>query len=406
MTFSTVKKQLHKQQTKRSRASLRAERKEVDRRIRELRKNRKGAKAKVRAACQRSWERVKARAAELRAAAAAEVARLKGTSRGACAKDLERADSFGRKEEHALYHRRHETLNRERLLDSTTRVIEGKEKRLRAATRKEARLESNDEVRRNIDPELHGVWAAMQDAFKKAPKGKTRTEAFLEWAEANPEEVMDLQFAQAEADVADDPTRYFGQPPNDEEEPPESEPPPESVKPEKRLKSPSKRGVKKSMKKTSVDPLSDVRALHAAVGSGGFREPELAAMLQWPEERVWKASKSALKSGLLEREPLSGELRDAALKRSPLVTKDDILEAFDKLNAAGGGRYYVALVDLRAAVPGASRARFDELVNELRRDWVLTLSPAEGRHETVPKRILDAGIVEQGRNLVYVSRRE
>jgi hypothetical protein len=406
MTFSTTKKRIIKEEQGRTRSKLRAERKAYDKRLKEITGNRKAARAKVRAACQRSWVRTKARAAEIREAASAVIANLKQSSRGACAADLEKADKRGRSEERILLHRRHEALNRERLLDSTTRVIEGKEKRQRLRTKKETRRESDDEVKQNIDPELHGVWVAMQNAFERVPKGKSRTEAFLEWAEANPDEVMDLQFAQAEADVADDPTRYFGQPPNDEEEPPESEPPPESVKPEKRLKAPSKRGVKKSMKKTTVDPLSDVRALHAAVGSGGFREPELAAMLQWPEERVWKASKSALKSGLLEREPLSGELRDGALKRSPLVTKDDILEAFDKLNAAGGGRYYVALVDLRAAVPGASRARFDDLVNELRRDWVLTLSPAEGRHETVPKRILDAGIVEQGRNLVYVSRRE
>jgi hypothetical protein len=85
--------------------------------------------------------------------------------------------------------------------------------------------------------------------------------------------------------------------------------------------------------------------------------------------------------------------------------EEALLSAFDMLDASGRG-YYVALSDLRRALPGLSRAEFDRTIQKLRRDWVLTLDPAEGRHETVPRDVLDAGIMEQGRLLVYVARRE
>jgi hypothetical protein len=102
-------------------------------------------------------------------------------------------------------------------------------------------------------------------------------------------------------------------------------------------------------------------------------------------------------------EPSVPAPRAAARGGSP---KERMLEAFDRLNAAGGGRYYVTLADLRDALSDLSRAGFDDTLNQLRRDWVLTLSPAEGLHETVPRRVLDAGIKDGPQNLVYVLRRE
>lgn len=86
--------------------------------------------------------------------------------------------------------------------------------------------------------------------------------------------------------------------------------------------------------------------------------------------------------------------------------KDRVLAEFDRLNEQGGGRLYVSLSDLRSSVRGVSRGDFDAALNELRRDGILTLNPAEGRHETVPPHVLEAGILEQARLLVYVARRE
>lgn len=59
------------------------------------------------------------------------------------------------------------------------------------STRGERRQESDDEVRSNLEPDMVRVF----DAVRKHIKGnlrKSRTEAFLQWAEENPGEVYDL----------------------------------------------------------------------------------------------------------------------------------------------------------------------------------------------------------------------
>ena len=89
-----------------------------------------------------------------------------------------------------------------------------------------------------------------------------------------------------------------------------------------------------------------------------------------------------------------------------LDVKERLLAEFDRLNEAGGRRFYVTLFDLRSALPEIGRDDFDVALNELRKDWILTLSAAEGLHEAVPPHILEAGIMDQSRRLVYVARRE
>lgn len=92
---------------------------------------------------------------------------------------------------------------------------------------------------------------------------------------------------------------------------------------------------------------------------------------------------------------------DAALRQ----LKERLLAEFDRLSEATGGRFYVSLFDLRTALPDVPRPDFDRALNELRRDWTLTLTPAEGRHEAIAQHVLDAGVAEQSRVLVYVARR-
>ena len=73
-----------------------------------------------------------------------------------------------------------------------------KEKLRRTAT--EARQESDDEVRRNIEPELEVVWRKVKRSIRGDAR-RSRTEAFQEWAEANPAEVERIQWEAAERDV-------------------------------------------------------------------------------------------------------------------------------------------------------------------------------------------------------------
>jgi hypothetical protein len=66
---------------------------------------------------------------------------------------------------------------------------------------KERRRESDDEVRSNLPPELHRVWEQVKRTIKAGPR-TTRTEAFLEWAESNPGEVVALQYSDVDREVA------------------------------------------------------------------------------------------------------------------------------------------------------------------------------------------------------------
>ncbi len=63
-------------------------------------------------------------------------------------------------------------------------------RRLRSTTG-ERRQESDDEVRTNLAPDMVPVFDAVRKHIKGTPR-KSRTEAFLQWAEENPAEVYDL----------------------------------------------------------------------------------------------------------------------------------------------------------------------------------------------------------------------
>lgn len=90
-----------------------------------------------------------------------------------------------------------------------------------------------------------------------------------------------------------------------------------------------------------------------------------------------------------------------------LVTADDFAARFDsafhELERQARLPNYVSLVDLRRAVP-CDRAAFDAELRKLRLAGRYTLSAAEGRHGIRPEE-QDAGIVEDGALLLFVSRK-
>jgi len=61
--------------------------------------------------------------------------------------------------------------------------------------------ESDDSARRDIPAELQGVWDRVKGRFKSGGR-RSRAEAFLEWAEENPHEVVELQSDTADREVA------------------------------------------------------------------------------------------------------------------------------------------------------------------------------------------------------------
>jgi hypothetical protein len=68
------------------------------------------------------------------------------------------------------------------------------------STAAERASESDDEVRANIPSELIPAFDKNRRYIKGTPR-KTRTEAFLQWAEENPAEIWALQNEQAEREI-------------------------------------------------------------------------------------------------------------------------------------------------------------------------------------------------------------
>jgi hypothetical protein len=85
----------------------------------------------------------------------------------------------------------------------------------------------------------------------------------------------------------------------------------------------------------------------------------------------------------------------------------DTSEAFDaafrQLDRQAGSHNFVSLVELRQSLP-VPREAFDAELRRLRLAGRYTLSAAEGRHGTSPAE-REAGIMEDGSLLLYVSRR-
>jgi len=65
---------------------------------------------------------------------------------------------------------------------------------------RERESESDDEVRRDIPPELVGVFNKVRHHIKGNDR-KSRSEAFLEWAEENPGEIYAMQEQEAAREI-------------------------------------------------------------------------------------------------------------------------------------------------------------------------------------------------------------
>lgn len=117
------------------------------------------------------------------------VERLNG--RAACRVDSALARSLGTKE----VNEGKADLRAERALQ---RQVRNAGKSVVRSTALERREESDDAVRRNLPAELVPVFDSIKGKIKGSPR-KSRTEAFLQWAEENPGEVVASE--QADADV-------------------------------------------------------------------------------------------------------------------------------------------------------------------------------------------------------------
>lgn len=107
-----------------------------------------------------------------------------------------------REGEEVIQARKHE-IQEERYLDKLHRarpnLVRTPVGRARNA-RREREAESDDEVRRNLSPDLASVFNKVRRHIKGSER-RSRTEAFLEWAEQNPDEIYAMQEQRAAREV-------------------------------------------------------------------------------------------------------------------------------------------------------------------------------------------------------------
>jgi len=115
----------------------------------------------------------------------AECARARVDARLSCQERAARAKEAGAVE----VAERTAALKSERVFEGQIR--RGDKPRAMRSTATERRQESDDEVRSNLKPEMVPVFNAVRRHIKGNTR-KSRTEAFYEWAEENPEEMFAL----------------------------------------------------------------------------------------------------------------------------------------------------------------------------------------------------------------------
>lgn len=183
----------------RDRATLR----ELKGKIRTLKAGRRARIAEIKALCRAGRERARAAVRVLReqtrAELAARVVALREAERGSC----ELSKSNARAELAAALRTAQDEA---RSFGGYVASTYGRKKRApgmptAAELRRERRDESDDEVRRNVGPELAAVFERVKRQIKAGPR-RTRTEAFLEWVSDNPDEAHAIVYANAERDLA------------------------------------------------------------------------------------------------------------------------------------------------------------------------------------------------------------
>jgi hypothetical protein len=188
---SLTKRQLQTRYTKEAKARLRRAVEEVRTAKREARKQRAISAPRLRSLCRGSVKRARIRGRAIVQAALekarAEARALVATARKGC--DRRKEKELRAKGRHIAALELEAERAKERFIaERLGGALERQARALKRSTPKERAQESDDEVRRNLPPELVPVFDSVKKSIR-ASAGKSRTEAFEEWAEENADEV-------------------------------------------------------------------------------------------------------------------------------------------------------------------------------------------------------------------------
>jgi hypothetical protein len=150
-----------------------------------------------RSARRRLRERIKAARLRAREELRAEIAQMRVDARGRCRVRIEKVRALGKTKLQMARVR----LAEQRLLNEEIRATGHRLRKAHARRAEERRQESDDEVEGNLPSDMWGVWRAVKGSIR-ARERMSRTEAFLHWAEENPDEVVVLQNMQNEQATA------------------------------------------------------------------------------------------------------------------------------------------------------------------------------------------------------------
>lgn len=164
--------------------------------INHARVSRRGMLAGARMQCRVARVSLKERQADERARLTAEHREQRAEGRSTCDAGKATAKRQGLELEQGAKR----TLKEERIYQRQIRNA-GKPVKVRATAR-ELAAEDDDRVRSNLPAELVPVFELVRKKIKGSPR-RSRTEAFLEWAEENPEEILAVQESQAEQYLAE-----------------------------------------------------------------------------------------------------------------------------------------------------------------------------------------------------------
>jgi hypothetical protein len=169
-------------------------------RIKEAKQRKRAAMLRVRESCQRARVQVRERGKERRARALAEARAALELEKQAAAETCRMKRARVRRQAGEAIERMALELEQEKTFQQQ---IERASRRKRPGLAKAVqRRESDDEVRANLPAELVPVFDSVAKRIRGNAR-KSRTEAFLEWAEENPGEVLTIQQDQADRDVAE-----------------------------------------------------------------------------------------------------------------------------------------------------------------------------------------------------------
>ena len=161
-------------------------------RIRAAREQKRAALRSVRAGCRGARKRLRGKVKAARVAAAErlrlEIADMRAAARGRCKLRVEKVRALGK----TKLRTRQAILDQQLILNAEIKAAGHRLRKAHFQRAVEVRQESDDEVEGNLPSDLWGVWRQVRAQFK-ARERMSRTEAFLHWAEENPDEVVVLQ---------------------------------------------------------------------------------------------------------------------------------------------------------------------------------------------------------------------